>query len=135
MESNAGTFSSSQHVQAAIKNMEEHLSKRDDVNWNLPTKEETPLQKAHCLELNVSPELQPTDAACCKSLFVMLRWIVELERVDVCLECSMLSSYLALPKEGHLCQLFQVFACLKSTTMLRCCVILVTRLLTSPFFN
>jgi hypothetical protein len=33
--------------------------------------------------------------------------------VDVCLECSMLSSHLALPREGHLCQLFQVFACLK----------------------
>jgi hypothetical protein len=61
--------------------------------------------------MNVSPELQPTDAACHMSLIGMLRWIVEIGHVDVCLECSMLSSHLALPRESHLCQLFQVFAC------------------------
>jgi hypothetical protein len=33
--------------------------------------------------------------------------------VDVCLECSILSSHLALPREGHLYQLFQCFAYLK----------------------
>jgi hypothetical protein len=36
-------FSSSQCVQAAVKNVEEHPSKQDDVNWVLPTKAETPL--------------------------------------------------------------------------------------------
>jgi hypothetical protein len=30
-------FSSSQYVQAAVKNVEEYLSKRDDVNWKLPS--------------------------------------------------------------------------------------------------
>jgi hypothetical protein len=38
-------FSSSQCVQAAVKNVEEYLSKRDDVNWKLPTKAETPLPR------------------------------------------------------------------------------------------
>jgi hypothetical protein len=106
-------FSSSQWVQAAVKNVEEQLSKRDDVNWVLPTKAETPLCASCRPELDVSPELQPTDAACHMSLIGMLRWIVALGRVDVCLEYSMLSSHLALPREGHLHQLFQVFACLK----------------------
>jgi hypothetical protein len=106
-------FSSSQHVQAAVKNVEECLLKRDDVNWKLPTKADTPLRTSYRPELDVSPELQSTDAACCMSLMGMLRWIVELGRVDVCLECSMLSSHLALPREGHLHQLFQVFAYLK----------------------
>jgi hypothetical protein len=36
--------------------------------------------------------------------------MVELERVDICLECSMLSSHLALPREGHLDQVFHIFA-------------------------
>jgi hypothetical protein len=106
-------FSSSQYVQAAVKNVEEYLSKRDDVNWTLPTKAETPLKTSYRPELDVSPELQPTDAAYYMSLIGVLRWIVELGRVDVCLECSMLSSHLALPREGHLYQLFQVFAYLK----------------------
>jgi hypothetical protein len=106
-------FSSSQYVQAAVKNVEEYLSKRDNVNWKLPAKAETPMQTSYRPELDVSPELQPTDAAYYMSLIGMLRWIVELGRVDVCLECSMLSSHLALPREGHLYQLFQVFAYLK----------------------
>jgi hypothetical protein len=93
--------------------VEECPPKSEDVNWNLPTKAETPLRIAHHLELDVSPELQPTDAACHISLIGMLRQIVELGREDVCLECSMLSSHLALPREGRLRQLFQVFACLK----------------------
>ena len=106
-------FSSSQYVQTAVKNVEEYLSKRDDVNWKLPAKAETPLQTSYRPELDVSPELKPIDAAYYMSLIGMLRWIVELGRIDVCLECSMLSSHLALPREGHLYQLFQVFAYLK----------------------
>ena len=107
-------FSSSQYyVQAAVKNVEEYLAKRDDANWRLPTKAETPMRTSYRLVLDVSPELQPTDAAYYMSLIGMLRWIVELGRVDVCLECSTLSLHLALPREGHLYQLFQVFALLK----------------------
>ena len=93
--------------------MEEYLSKRDDANWKLPAKAKTPLKTSYYLELDVSPELQPTDAVYYMSLIGMLRWIVEIKRVDVCLECFMLSSHLALPREGHLYQLFQVFAYLK----------------------
>ena len=40
-------------------------------------------------------------------------WIVELGRVDICLEVSILSSHLALPHEGQLEQVFQIFAYLK----------------------
>jgi hypothetical protein len=106
-------FSSSQYVQAAVKNVEEYLAKRSDENWKLPTKAETPLRTTYRPELDVSPELQPTDAAYYMSLIGMIRWIVELGRVDICLECSMMSSHLALPREGHLYQLFQIFAYLK----------------------
>jgi hypothetical protein len=38
---------------------------------------------------------------------------VELGRVDICLEVSMMSSHLALPREGHLEQVFHIFAHLK----------------------
>jgi hypothetical protein len=61
----------------------------------------------------VTPELDPTEASYFMSLIGVLRWIVELGRIDVCLECSLLSSHMALPREGHIQQLFQVFAYLK----------------------
>jgi hypothetical protein len=38
---------------------------------------------------------------------------VELGRVDICLEVSMMSSYLVLPREGHLERMFHIFAHLK----------------------
>jgi hypothetical protein len=38
---------------------------------------------------------------------------VELGRVDICLEVSMMSSHLVLPREGHLRQVFHIFAHLK----------------------
>ena len=46
-------------------------------------------------------------------LIGVLRWIVELGRIDINVEVSMLSSHLMLPQEGQLTELFHVFACLK----------------------
>ena len=36
--------------------------------------------------------------------------MVELGRIDICLEVSMMSSHMALPREGHLAQLFHIFS-------------------------
>ena len=58
-------------------------------------------------------ELGASDASYFPSLIGVLRWIVELGRVDFCLEVSMMSSHLALPREGHLQELFQIFGYLK----------------------
>jgi len=106
----AWAFSSSQYVQAAVRNVESHL---DKTGGKLPPKAETPVQTSYRPELDVTPELKPQEAAYYQSLIGILRWIVELGRVDICLETSMMSSHLALPREGHLAQLFHVFAYLK----------------------
>ena len=39
--------------------------------------------------------------------------MVELGRIDICLETSMMSSHLALPREGHLQQVLHIFGYLK----------------------
>ena len=44
------------------------------------------------------------------SLIGILRWIVELGRVDICLEVYVMSSHMAMPREGHLTQLLSIFA-------------------------
>ena len=63
--------------------------------------------------MDVSRELNEADAAYYQSLIGILRWMVELGRVDVCLEVSMMSSHLALPRESHLEQVLHIFAYLK----------------------
>ena len=39
----AWAISASQYIQPAAKNVKEHLVKRDDGRWSLPTKAETPI--------------------------------------------------------------------------------------------
>ena len=110
----AWAFGSSQYVHAAVKNVETWLSKEENKRWKMPLKARTPLKAGNRPELDVSPELDPSDASYYQSLIGVLRWIVELGRVDICLECSMMSSHLALPREGHLEQVLNIFAYLRN---------------------
>jgi hypothetical protein len=107
----AWAYSSSQYVRAAVKNVETYLSRQ--TRWKLPATADTPMRTSYRPEIDVSPELEPTEASYYQSLIGILRWIVELGRVDICLEVSMMSSHLALPREGHLEMVFHMFAHLK----------------------
>ena len=40
---------------------------------------------------------------------MVLRWMCELRRIDIITEVSMLASYLALPREGHLEAVYHIF--------------------------
>jgi hypothetical protein len=106
-------FSSSQYVNAAVKNVEEYLEKHPDPKWKMPKNANTPTRTSYRPELDVSPELGPVEAAYYMSIIGILRWIVELGRVNICLECSLMSSHQALPRQGHIEQVFQIFAYLK----------------------
>ena len=103
----AWSFSSSQYVQTAVQNVEQHLAK---YGGKLPSRAVTPLSSNYQPETDTSNELDPSDAAYFQSLIGILRWMVELGRVDICLEVSLLSSHLALPRVGHLEEVYHIFA-------------------------
>ena len=65
-------------------------------------------------EIDISDELSAVDAVYYQSQIGILWWIVELGRVDIALECSMMSYCLALPREDHLRKVFQIFVYLKT---------------------
>jgi hypothetical protein len=104
------SFSSSQYVQNAVSNVEKYLDERD---LKLPNRCKSPWPSNYKPELDISPELSPTDAAYFQSLIGVLRWIVELGRGDICTEVSAMASMMALPRQGHLNTLFQMFSFLK----------------------
>ena len=79
----------------------------------LSTKINAPLSNDYIPELDSYPELDGDDGAYYQSLIGILRWMVELGRIDICCEVSMMSSHLALPREGHLAQVFHIFVYLK----------------------
>ena len=78
----AWAFSSFQYVQTAVKNVEAYLHSQDNKRWKMPSKADTPLTTTYRPELDVSRELNEVDAAYYQSLIGILRWMVELGRVD-----------------------------------------------------
>ena len=107
----AWAFSSSQYVQSAVSNVEEYL---DKINEKLPKRAATPFPSNYRPEIDITPELNATKSAYYQSLIVILRWIVELGRIDITCEVSMMASMMALPREGHLQTLLHIFGYLKA---------------------
>ena len=79
----------------------------------LPTRVSTPCTSGYRPELDISRELTDSRAVYFMSLIGILRWAVELGRIDIETEVSKLSSFLAAPREGHLSQALHIFAYLK----------------------
>jgi hypothetical protein len=102
---------SEKYVKEAIKNVETYLLEHDST---LHKTARTPLPSGYAPELDVSPELKDTEATYFMSQISVLRWAVELGRIDIATEVSMLSSHMALPRRGHLDAMFHIFSYLKS---------------------
>ena len=130
----AWSFSSSQYVQSAIKNVEAYVGRPENSHLKIPSKAETPLTMSYRPELDVLSELMSSDSAYYQSLIGILWWIVELRRINICLEVLMMSSHLAMPRKGHLDQVLHIFASISTTTP-SWSMTLVTQLWNMMFLN
>lgn len=104
------TISSEKYCKAAVANVEDKL-RRD--GKRLPTGCTTPLKSNYRPEMDDSPELKAEGVQYYQELIGVLRWAVELGRVDILLEVSLMSAHLAMPRLGHLDQVLHMFAYLK----------------------
>jgi hypothetical protein len=102
----AWAFGSTQYVRASVENVKEYIVKRQ---LEPLRKAKAPFRTKYRPEIDVTPELSVDEASYYQSLIGILRWIVELGRVDICCEVSLLSSHLALPRKGHLDAVFHIF--------------------------
>jgi hypothetical protein len=103
--------SSSHYVRNAVKNLEEWMVKEGKT---LPRKAPTPMSSTYTPEVDVSPELSPEMANFYQSQVGFLHWIIEMGRLDITTEVSMLAAHVADPREGHLNAVLHVFAYLKN---------------------
>ena len=114
VRSNSGrqcwTLSSEKYIKAAVTNVEEKLAKS---NLRLPTKCPTPMMSGYHPAEDTSPELNAEGMNYFQELIGVLRWAIELGRVDILLEVSLLSCHLSLPRSGHLQQVYHIFGYLK----------------------
>jgi hypothetical protein len=107
----AWAMSSDLYVKRAVADVETELGY---IGQGLRTKVTTPLSSTYRAELDGSPELDAKRGNYFQGLIGVLRWTVELGRIDIMVAVSMLSRYLASPREGHLEEAFHIFAYLKA---------------------
>ena len=106
-------MSSAKYVQEAVPNVEDYIDRnlegrklKKNPTYSWPTN--------YTAEDDESPELPPTLASYYQHLIGILHWIMELGRVDLVTEVSLLASQMAMPRRGHLDAALHVVAHLKS---------------------
>jgi len=107
------------YLKEAIRVVEQDLIKLDRC---LPGNVPTPLASGYRPELDVSAILDDDFTNWYQRLIGILRWAVELGRIDIHFSVAIMAQYLAQPRAGHLEQVFHLFAYLKTHT--RSCIIL-----------
>ena len=90
------SFSSAQYVTEAVNNVVRYLKTKGQ---SIPRKAPAPFETNYRPEIDISAESSPDEANYFQSLIGILRWIVELGRIDIAVEVSMLSSMMAMPRK------------------------------------
>ena len=117
MQNNDGddcwTQSLDKYLAASVQNVEAKL--REAGRPGLPSAKQCrkPFVTNYRPELDTTAELKLEGHRYFQELIGMLRWGIELGRLDILLEVSLLSSYLACPREGHLEAAIHIFGYLK----------------------
>jgi hypothetical protein len=106
--------SAEQYVREAVKNVKERV-KRDGFHFNKKLSDPNYSPQSPFSNLKYRPELDTTEEcntsqlSFFQNLIGVLRWIVELGRIDINYEVSVLSQYLCSPRLGHLQQALHIF--------------------------
>ncbi len=95
-------MSPSKYVAQAVKNCEKHLTKKLSICYQLPSRADNPFPLDYCPELDTSDPFDPECSSFYQHLIGVMRWMMELGRIDIAIEISLLSSHLAYPHAVHL---------------------------------
>jgi hypothetical protein len=110
----AWTMGSETYVKKVVKNMKAKMAK-DGLEFNKKLSDPAisvpqPLSSvSYRPELDTSVECTEAQVTLFQNIIGVLRWVVELGRIDIAFEVSILSRYLVQPRTGHLLQAIHVF--------------------------
>jgi hypothetical protein len=102
------SMSARKYVKESIKNVQSML---EEDGLTLPTcKSRAPIPTDYRPELDISKELDVEMASRYQQLIGVLRWMVEIGRVDILHEVAIMSQCLAMPWQGHLDMVYGIFS-------------------------
>jgi len=104
--------SPSKYIQEAVKHAEEYLEREGKPK--LSKKVTSPFPTNYYAELDTSEVLDAAGMSTYHSQIGVLRWMVELGRIDIITEVSTLASFSAMPRQGHLDAVWHIYAYLKA---------------------
>ena len=110
MGQSVGRCHQKKYVKAAIDNVEARLANSD---LRLPSRCDTPMSTSYHPSEDVTREMNAEELHTYQELIGILRWAIEIGRIDILLKVSLLSSHLALPCIGHLQEVYWIFGYLK----------------------
>jgi hypothetical protein len=104
-------ISSDNYIKSAVREVDRTL---EEIGKKLQIgKASTPMSSGYRPELDATPLLNDDQTNYFQSLIGVLRWAVELGRIDIIVETGMLSRYCVAPRVGHLEEVIHIFAYLK----------------------
>ena len=109
----AWSMSPSKYVQEAVRICMEYVARHLSKDYVLPKRADNPFESGYSPKLDVSPVLGPEEASYYKPLIGVMRWMIEIERIDINTEVSPFSSYSAMLRQGHLEAVLHIMGYLK----------------------
>ena len=96
------SISPSKYVQEAVRNCQNYLKENLSDEYELISNAPNPFPLGYEPFMDVSPLFSPDEASYFQTIIGVMRWMVELGRIDIAVEVSQLSSFLSMPRQGHL---------------------------------
>jgi hypothetical protein len=104
-------MSCDRYVKCAVDEVQRTLG---EIGQQLQTKVKTPVSQGYQPELDALPEPNPIQANYFQGLIGVLRLMIELGQINIMVSVTILSHFLAAPREGHLNEVLHIFAYLKA---------------------
>jgi hypothetical protein len=99
--------SADKYIKEAVRNVKEWLNERNRI---LETKAPSVLTSGYQHKLDTTNYCNSDEGNYFQQQIGVLRWMVELGRVDIVVEVSMLASYAACPRMGRFDSMLHIFA-------------------------
>ena len=104
------------YVKMTVQNVEDHLK---GINQSLPTKCKVPVSPGYSPAVYEIPDLDEDGIKTYQELIGVLRWEIEIGRVDIILEVALISTHLEIQRKGHLEKVYPIFRYLKQRSRRR----------------
>ena len=115
----AWSMNSDKYCKAAVETVKTMLAEEGKELKSGKRSHKGPLPPGYKPELDITKELDAEMVQRYQQLIGILRWAVELGRVDIAVEVAILSQYQANPREGHLEALYLIFHFLSKNPLRR----------------